>query len=175
MNPNALEEWFPNGAPRLFELSRSHRIDLDSANAARELLIGRRGPGWVCTTDQVVRVSGEASDIPGSIPLCAEIMLDERSSLHLRQSRHGWSAWVLEDREGEGAELAFDATFLSTVPSSGVSGRGNPDEATAPTARPPKLRYRTYFRKEPAESQDEATRIAVWQPFAFRFLGWEET
>lgn len=172
MNPSDMKQWFPNGVPETFELSRPERIDLDSASAVRALLAERRGPGWVCTTDQVVRVSGDEGDISG-IPLSAEIELGERQSLHLRQRRQGWTAWLLEDEKGDGTQLSFDQTFLSTGPSSGAGGVGGIEQPVRAADRP-RLRYRTYFRKEPVQTQDDATRIAVWRPFAFRFLGWEE-
>lgn len=168
----SLEDWFPSNAPFPITLKATTRLELGSEAAARELLLERRGPGWICTVSEVRRVSGERHDVLDGTPLSAEIVLGPRSSLHLRQHRGAWRAWVLEDIEG-GPELAFDRTFLSTatserrMPSGSASGSAN--------TAPPKLCYRSYYRKEASGGGNGMAPIGVWRPFAFRFLGFEET
>ena len=145
----SVEVWFPKAQqPRPGRLTVGDPIDLATAQDVWNLLRRHDGPGWACTTGRVVRLSSIAAT--SETPIAVEITPGPDRSVHVRQHGSGWLAWILDDMMGVGDDLAFDQSFLSTE-------------------HPARLKYRTWWRLE-----DSGEGVAVWRPYASRFLGWED-
>lgn len=125
---------------------RVERRDLPDLAAARRALAEVPAEGWVCWTDRVAWFSSD--DLADGVPLSAELLRKDGSSLHLRQEGSGWAAWILTEEPG-GEHLAKDRRVLSNLGGA--------------------LRYREYHRREPAPGL--SPRVDVWTPFATRFAG----
>lgn len=95
--------------------------------------------GWVCTTDAL---SVFHPRVLSARVLSAELVLDERSSLHVRYSGGEWGFTTLRE-EAEGPMVAYEEQHVSTF-------RDTP------------LHYRVWWRLE------DRGGVEVWSPFAAR-------
>jgi len=121
----------------------SERVTRWEDARARLADLGDRA-GWVCTTDalSVFHVAALTSRV-----LSAEVVLDERSSLHVRYSGGEWVFTTLRE-EDDGAMVAYEETHVSTFPNR-------------------QLHYRVWWRLE------DRGEVEVWTPFAARLQAFD--
>ena len=96
--------------PRQGALSAEARA-LTSPQEVRDAIKAFGGKGWVMCTDAVRDLSGAPDEaLPDGVVLASEQVSGE-TSLHIRQSDDGWTAWVIT-RSSEGPQLIFEESFM---------------------------------------------------------------
>lgn len=141
-----LTTWFPEGrVPSRCGLVVTAEDPLTDAAAALQRFTLQPGTGWLASTGGVSRWTGGDIASAGT-PLHGEVALGDRSLL-LRYANGVWRFWMLHEVPS-GNDLRFDESYLST------EGKL-------------RMAYRVYWRTT------EVDGIAVYRPFAARFVGWE--
>ncbi len=142
--------------PRAARVVATTRV-LDDPDEVRSALSSAAGQGWVCFTDEVVRLKDFRQLASGPI-LSAEVFRDDGRSLHLRQCDTGWRLTKIREVEDDsvGEEvMAFDRDLVAAA----SHGGGH-------------LAYRVYWRR--GEPRTEA-KVRPWEPWLAAFRGWRET
>jgi hypothetical protein len=124
-------------------------------------LAERRGDGWVCLTDRVLRWRG---GMPPGMPLAGELALDEHRSVHIRRAGDGWLATLLSEEAAAGAQEGVLFREGACVEERLLESSAPKDAFTdfAGGAAPP-FRYRVFYRTD---------ADGVYRPYAARFAGW---
>ena len=144
--------WPSGRRPDWARLTVESQVVVGTAELWRAIADFGEAEGWICLPHEVVAWPGPAAEGP---LLSAELARGDGTSLHIRREGRGWRCWRYREGEGDPV-LVWRESYLGTV-------AGNPER---------RLRYAEYWSCAPAPAAPDG--LEVFQPYAARFVGWED-